>query len=96
MHGVPFSVIWRPFVVTLTFNQPDFVMANKILNGLLKQKRRSGDEAVVIHEHLISHDDWQRIMDFFIDVATTNDPRLMTFFVWFLMTRKTNSKKELL
>ena len=44
-------------------NQPDFVMANKILDGALKQKKQSGDEAAVVHKQPISDDDWQQIME---------------------------------
>ena len=43
--------------------QPDFVMVNKILDGVLKQKKRSGDKAAVVYKQLISVDDWQWIME---------------------------------
>ena len=63
-------------------NKPDIVMANKILDGVLKQKKQSGDEAV-IHRQPISDDDWQQIMKLFKYVATRDNPRLITYYLRF-------------
>ena len=62
-------------------------MVNTILDGVLKQKKRSGNGAAVVHKQPISDDayDWQQIMDLFKDVGTTDNPRLMTYYVWVLV-----------
>ena len=61
MHGVPFSVISFELACVrrdiAIINQTDFVMANKILDGILKQKKWSGGKAAVFHKQPISDND---------------------------------------
>ena len=68
------------------FSDRGFELSNKILNGVLKQKKKNGREEAVVHKPVISDKDWQTHEEYLVDVLTTLNPRKRTFFVWLLIS----------
>ena len=52
-----------------------FVKANKLLDAVLKDKKKGGREAPVCHKESLSDGDWLLIKEYFADGMTTMDPR---------------------
>ena len=69
------SSLGRPFNIV---SSPVFKRANDVLNGVLKAKKRDGEEADVLHKEAVSEEDWVKIMAYFKDVEDTKDPVLLT------------------
>eukprot|EP00117_Sycon_ciliatum_P035408 scpid79550/ scgid4996/ len=63
-----------------------FVKANKLLDAVLKDKKKGGREAPVCHKESLSDGDWLLIKEYFADGMTTMDPRKLYQFVWFYIT----------
>ena len=57
---------------------PEFAKNNKVLDGVLKKKRRAGEEPVVVHKESISGGDWARLTDYFAEILDTKDPQKLT------------------
>ena len=57
------------------FSDHEFELSNKILNGVLKEKKKNGREEVVVHKPVISDKDWQKLEEYLADVLTTLNPR---------------------
>ena len=70
------------------FSDNAFKRCNKLLDGLLKEKKRQGEEPAVKHKESISDCDWQLIDQYFADISDTKDPRKLTHYVWFHITSK--------
>ena len=63
-----------------------FVRTNKLLDAVLKDKKRTDREQAVIHKESISFHDWERLNEYFADVSTTLDVNKLTQFLWFHVT----------
>ena len=63
-----------------------FSRANKLLDAILKDKKRTGREEAVSHKESISDEDWALLKGYFSDVLTTLNARKLTQFVWFHTT----------
>lgn len=68
------------------FLDAEFAHANKVLNGVLKEKKRAGREPTVAHKELISDGDWFKLEQYFDNVLTTTDPRKLTSYVWLFVS----------
>eukprot|EP00117_Sycon_ciliatum_P039360 scpid88107/ scgid29110/ len=77
------SAIGRDFVLT---TGKEFEKSNKILNAVLKAKKKNGDEPAVEHKDAVSETDWKTIMDHFKDVETTDNPVHLTRYVWLILS----------
>ena len=58
-----------------------FSKSNKVLDLVLKAKKKAGSESAVNHKQPISDDDWKLIQEHFADISTTLDPRKLTTYV---------------
>lgn len=63
-----------------------FRKSNAVLNGILKDKKRSGREAAVAHKTSLSDADLMKIEEYFSDILECQDPRKLTFYVWYQVT----------
>ena len=68
------------------FKDPDFKTANKVLDGVLKAKKRDGEEPTVQHKSALSDMDLDRMDEYFDDVLECADPRKLSYYVWFTVT----------
>ena len=68
------------------FTDSDFTRANKVLDGVLKQRKRDGLERQVQHKTPITEEDWLKLKAYFRDVLEANDAVKLTFYVWFSIT----------
>ena len=60
------------------FTDKTFAKANALLNGVLKGKKKAGEEEQVEHKNPIDDKDWTKIMAYFEDVKTTSNPVKLT------------------
>lgn len=60
-----------------------FARANKMLDAVLKEKKRTGREESVVHKNSIGEEDWVLVKKYFADCMTTLDPKKLTQYVWF-------------
>ena len=51
-----------------------FSKSNKVLDSVLKAKKKAGSEPAVNHKQPVSDDDWKLIQEHFADIFTTLDP----------------------
>ena len=63
------------------YSSLEFQRCNKLLDGLMKEKKRQGDEPSVRHQPSINDPDWQKLDEFFDDILETRDPRKLTYYV---------------
>ena len=70
------------------YSSPEFQRTNKLLDGLLKSKKRLGEEPAVQHKASINDGDWDRLLRYFSDILVTRDPRKLTYYSWFHITSK--------
>ena len=63
-----------------------FSKSNKVLDSVLKAKKKAGSEPAVNHKQPISDDDWKLIQEHFADISTTLDPRKLTTYGWFVVS----------
>ena len=60
-----------------------FARANKMLDAVLKDKKKSGREEAVVHKNSICEEDWAQLKLYFSDSLTTLDAKKLTQYVWF-------------
>ena len=53
---------------------------------MLKERKRTGLEAPVVHKDSIADDDWVLLKEYFANASTTLDVKKVTQFVWFHTT----------
>lgn len=70
------------------FSSPEFKQCNSVLDGVLKEKKKQGEEPAVQHKDSISDADWKFIEEYFKDIQETLDPRKLCTYVWFHLTSK--------
>ncbi|XP_065177175.1 uncharacterized protein LOC135807003 [Sycon ciliatum] len=63
-----------------------FDRANKLLDAVLKDKKKNGREAPVTHKETICDADGEKLSGYFADVSTTLDVKKLTQYVWFNCT----------
>jgi len=68
------------------FNDKEFAKANSVLDGVLKENKKTGKEQSVEHKDPLTAADWDRLMEYFKGVDTTDDPILLCRYVWFCVT----------
>ncbi|XP_065193130.1 uncharacterized protein LOC135824324 [Sycon ciliatum] len=68
------------------FNDQIFSRANKVLDGVLKQRKKDGLERQVHHKPPISEADWKLLQEYFSGIDDTNDAVKLTYYVWFHLT----------
>ena len=68
------------------FNDQIFSRANKVLDGVLKQRKKDGLERQVQHKAPISEADWKLLQEYFSGIDDTNDAVKLTYYVWFHLT----------
>ena len=67
---------------TNIFSDCEFALSNKILNGVLREKKKNDMEEAVVHKPVISDEDWQKLEKYFADVLTTLNTHKLMIFVW--------------
>eukprot|EP00117_Sycon_ciliatum_P047971 scpid60366/ scgid34212/ len=65
------------------FKHAAFKKSNAVLSASLQANKKTVGEAPVAHKPPISDADSERIAEFFADIATCNDPRKYTLYVWY-------------
>ena len=70
------------------FNSSLFRKSNHVLDGVLKTKKKNGEEPAVQRKEAISDNDWTLINEYFADITSKLDPRKLTHYVWFHLTSK--------
>ena len=68
------------------FKDPAFLNANRVLDGILKERKRSGEEPAVVHKDAITPGDLEKLNLYFADVSETSDPRKLSMYVWYILT----------
>ena len=64
------------------FKGVEFHRVNKILGGVLKEKKRTGREEAVHNKNSITEDADRALLDAYFDgVLDSTDPRKLTFYV---------------
>ena len=61
-----------------------FSKSNKVLDLVLKAKKKAGSEPAENHKQPVSDDDWKLVQEHFADIFTTLDPCKLTTYVWFV------------
>ena len=56
------------------YSSPEFQRTNKLLDGLLKSKKRLGEEPAIQHKAGINDGDWDKLLHYFSDILVTRDP----------------------
>ena len=64
----------------------EFVKANSVLDGVLKQNKKSGLEEGVEHKRALSAEDWDLVQEYFKKVSTSSDPVSICRYVWFVVS----------
>ena len=80
LQEAPYSVVC-PRLAEISCSRQgnsEFEKSNKILNAVLKAKKKNGDEPAVEHKDAVSETDWKTIMNHFKDVETTDNPVHLT------------------
>ena len=68
------------------FQDAEFDKMRKVFAGLLKDRRRSGEEASVLHKEPLTDADWKLLHAYFADAETTLDAIKLCRYVWFYVT----------
>lgn len=68
------------------FQHHAFKKSHQILDGVLKERKRQGEEAAVQHKEAVSPGDLEKLRLYFDDVDTTDDPCKLSMYVWYLVT----------
>ena len=68
------------------FQDAEFDKMRKVFAGLLKDRRRSGEEASVLHKEPLTDADWKLLHAYFADAETTLDAIKLCRYVWFYGT----------
>ena len=63
-----------------------FSRSNKVLDSVLKTKKKAESEPAVNHKQPISDDDWKLIQEHFADISITLDPQKLTTYVCFVVS----------
>lgn len=70
------------------FSSAEFKRSNEVLDGVLKEKKKKGEEPAVQHKDSITDADWKLIEEYFTDIQDTLDPRKLCSYVWFHVSSK--------
>ena len=65
---------------------PKFAKSNKLLDAVLKERKRAGQEAPVQHKESVTDEDWILLKEYFSDVSSTLDVKKVSQYVWFYTT----------
>lgn len=65
------------------FTDREFLKSRKVLDGVLKERKRSGQEELVQHAQAISDEDWDKVALYFKDIESSTDPVLLARYVEF-------------
>ncbi|XP_065199072.1 uncharacterized protein LOC135830787 [Sycon ciliatum] len=68
------------------FSDEAFARTNKLLDGVLKARKRAGNEPAVKHKEPLSEDDLGKLRTYFEDVVETTDAIKLAFYVWYQLT----------
>ena len=68
------------------FQDAELDKMRKVFAGLLKDRRRSGEEASVLHKEPLTDADWKLLHAYFADAETTLDTIKLCRYVWFYVT----------
>ena len=68
------------------FQDAEFDKMRKVFAGLLKDRRRSGEEASVLHKEPLTDANWKLLHAYFADAETTLDAIKLCRYVWFYVT----------
>lgn len=68
------------------YHDPPFTHANKVFDGVLKQRKREGTERQVQHKTTVTDADWEKLNAYFADILDTCDAVKLTLYVWFQLT----------
>ena len=65
------------------YRQPEFRRSNMVLDGVLKEKKRSGCEPQVEHKDSIAASDLAKIMSYFENILESGDAVKLAQYCWF-------------
>ena len=65
---------------------PKFAKSNKLLDAVLKERKRAGQEAPVQHKESVTDEDWILLKEYFSDVSSSLDVKKVSQYVWFYTT----------
>ena len=68
------------------FTDSAFVNTNRVLDGILKEWKRLGQEPAVDHKDAITNGDLKKLEQYFADIHQTQDPQKLSMYVWYVMT----------
>ena len=68
------------------FNDPAFVDANKVLDGVLKERKRAGKDHTVDHKEALRDCHLAKLEMNFSDTEPTDNPRKLSMLVWYVLT----------
>ena len=68
------------------YKDKEFVKANSVLNGVLKQNKESCLEEGVEHKRALSAEDWDLVQEYFKKVSMSSDPVSHCRYVWFVVS----------
>ena len=64
------------------FSSAEFKRSNEVLDGVLKEKKKKGEEPAVQHKDSITDADWKLIEEYFTDIQDTLDPRKLCSYTY--------------
>ena len=64
----------------------ELAQANRILDGVLKERKRSSEESAVEHKSPISQKDCDKLQTYFEDTEESTDAVKLSFYVWFQLS----------
>ena len=67
--------------------------ANSVLDGVLKQNKKSGLEEGVEHKRALSAQDWDLVQEYFKKVSTSSDPVSLCCYVWFVVSLRLRGRE---
>ena len=65
------------------YKDKEFVKANSVLDGVLKQNKKSGPEEGAEDKRALSAEDWDLVQEYFKKVSTSSNPVSLRRYVWF-------------
>ena len=68
------------------FKDASFINAKRVLEGMLKERKRSAEEPAVVHKDAITSGDVEKLNLYFTGIAETSDPRKLSMYVWYILT----------
>lgn len=68
------------------FADSAFNNANKVLDGVLKERKRQEQEPAVDHKEAITNGDLEKLDLYFADINRTEYPRKLAMYVWYVLT----------